>query len=88
MWRKVLDFDSIEILTLVHYSCKLLPKCKVTESPGQNAMGNLRVGGMRRQPGKLISQRTQCGKHFPYTVDAAATSTPHIPTTDLSMLLQ
>ena len=55
MLRKIVNFDSIEILTLVHYSCKLLPKCKVTKSPGQNAMGNLRVGGMRRQLGKYAA---------------------------------
>ena len=31
MYRKIVNFDSIEILTHVHYSPKMLPKCKVTK---------------------------------------------------------
>ena len=53
MLRNIVNSDTIEILTLVHYSSKFLPNCKVTKWPGQKAMGNLRVGGMRRKPGKF-----------------------------------
>ena len=55
MLRNIVKFNSIEILTLVYYSSKLLPKCNITKRPGQNAMGNLRVGGMRRQPGEYAA---------------------------------